>query len=59
VNDEGKDKSAPVIFISSIHETPHLKEIALKHMGSIVEYIKEFKASKQNWYDSFNMSCLL
>ena len=52
MNDEAKGKDTPVVFTSSIHETPHLKEVALQHMAAIVEYIKEFKASKQNGYDS-------
>jgi hypothetical protein len=53
VNDECKGKDAsPVVFTSAIHETPHLKEVALENMATIVEHIEEFKASKQNGYDS-------
>jgi hypothetical protein len=48
---KGKDMS-PVTFTSAIHETPHLKEVALKHMAAIIEYIEEFRTSKQNGYDS-------
>lgn len=53
-NDASKveSKEAPVVFTLPLHETPHLKEVALEHMSAIVESIKEFKEDKQKLYSS-------
>jgi len=51
VNEDTRAKDHPVVFTNEIHDNPSLEEVATESIAEIVDFVAEFKLSREQRYD--------